>query len=114
VTVKVTEILNKVMGAGLLVASMSFFSMIDRAPEVILPGLLFGVSGLYLAARRDRRVAAELELQQRVAQLAESLSATQLELSATQERLDRLTDERDFMRQLAPPSAPARPSAGAQ
>lgn len=102
---KGTEILNKLIGAGLMVASVAFFAESGPLVSSILPGLLFGGSGLWLAVRRDRHPVADPDLPQRVTQLAEGLAATQLELSATQERLERLSDEQDFMRQLSTPPA---------
>ncbi len=112
-TIKGSEILNKLMGSGLLLASVAFFTDIGHTPEFILPGLLFGAGGFLLALKRDRRPATELEAQQRLDQLTEGLAATQAELGGLQDRLDRLADERDFMRQLAPPGASARVAAAA-
>ncbi len=101
-TIKGSEILNKLIGAGLLVASMGFFADVGHTAEYFVPGLIFAAGGFLLALRRDRRPAVELEGQQRLDQLAEGLAATQAEVSGLQERLDRLADERDFMRQLGP------------
>jgi hypothetical protein len=104
VTLKTGDILNKLMGAGLMLASVAFFADIGHTAAFIIPGLLFGAGGFLLALKRDRHPTADLQLQQRLEQLAESLAGTQLELTAAQERLDRLSDERDFMRQLAAPA----------
>ncbi len=113
--IKGSEIVNKLLAAGMIVASMGFFSDIGHVNEYIIPGLLFGAGGFFLALRRERKAAAELELQQRVDQLAEGLAATQAEVSAAQVELERLREERDFMRQLvpsvaAPPSSPPLPN----
>ncbi len=99
---KGSEILNKLIAAGMMVASMGFFSDINHMAIYIVPGVLFGAGGFVLALRRDRRVI-ELEpgLERRLAERTDHLGATRSELIATQERLDRLTDEQDFMRQLA-------------
>ncbi len=104
---KGSDIISKLIGAGSMVASMSFFAYIGSVHEFLLPGLLFGASGLWLVVRRGSpRPGTDLEAQQRFAQLSESLAATQAELAATQERLERLTEERDFMRQLGRPAVP--------
>ncbi len=106
---KASEILNKLIAAGMIVASMGFFSDINHMAIYIVPGVLFGAGGFVLALRRDRRPVTELEpgLDRRLAELTENLAATRSELIATQERLDRLNDEQDFMRQLA--GRPASP-----
>ena len=100
---KGSEILNKVIGAALMVASAGFFADVQHAPLYLLPGVLFGAGGFVLALRRDRREGLELEAQRRLDRLTEGLAATQQELGAMQERLDRLGEERDFMRQLGSP-----------
>ena len=102
--IKGSEILNKLIGAGLMLASVAFFTEIGHTPEFILPGLLFGAGGFLLALKRDRPVGLDLEAQQRLDRLTEGVTATQQELAAMQERLDRLSDERDFMRQLRSPA----------
>ena len=104
VTLKASEIINKVMGAGMIIASVSFFAYLPGNAPYIIPGLIFGAGGFLLALKRDRHPPADLQAQQRVEELAESLAATQLELTSAQERLDRLEEERDFMRQLAAPA----------
>jgi uncharacterized coiled-coil protein SlyX len=109
VTFKPTEIVNKVLGAGLLVASIAFATHMNM-PAYALPALAFGAGGFWLVARREKRSAAELEVQQRLDKLSEVVAAIQHELAGTQERLDRLSEERDFMRQLTVPPIPARPA----
>lgn len=109
-TLKGSDIFNKLIAAGMVLASIGFFSDIGHTTEFIIPGLLFGAGGFFLALRRDRQSTAELELHQRVEQLAEDLAATRAELGTAQERLDRLGEERDFMRQLVPsPVLPPAP-----
>ncbi len=106
---KGSEILNKLIIALLFLASIGFFAGADRTDIYVLPGILFAAGGFVLALRRDRRVVElEPEVERRLAQLTENLAATHSELVSTQERLDRLTDEQDFMRQLAGRAAPAR------
>jgi uncharacterized coiled-coil protein SlyX len=110
VTFKSTEILNKLPGAGLLIASIAFATHMNM-PAYALPALAFGAGGFWLVVRREKRGGAELEVLQRLDQLSEAVAATQHELTSTQERLDRLSDERDFMRQLTvPPVSVARPA----
>ncbi len=103
-----SEIVSKLIGAGSMVASMSFFAYIGSVHQFLIPGLLFGASGLWLVVRRGGQPpAADLETQRRLSQLSDSLAATQAELAATQDRLERLTDEQEFMRQLTGrPQAP--------
>ena len=103
---KGNEILSRLIGAGSMFASMIFFGQMGGTHEYLLPGIFFGVSGLFMVIRRgDQRPALpDVETQQRLRQLAEGLATTQQEMAATQERLDRLSEERDFMRQLARPS----------
>lgn len=110
-TFKPTEIINKLLGAGLLVASIAFATHMNM-PAYAVPALAFGAGGFWLVARRERRGAAELEVLQRLDRLSEAVAATQHELAGTQERVDRLSEERDFMRQLTVPpiSLAARPA----
>ena len=112
---KGSEILGRIVGAGSMLASVAFFGNMGSVHEYVLPGLLFGASGLWMVVRRGERRAptAELDVQQRLAQLAQGLSATQQELASTQEQLERMSEERDFLRQLATPAGP-RPSAEPQ
>ncbi len=101
---KGSDVLNKVIAAGLLLASILFFANIEETDKFIVPGLLFAVAGLltfWLASRREARPPADLELERRVVELSERLAAGQAELGTVQERLERLTQEQDFMRQLA-------------
>ncbi|HEX9109026.1 MAG TPA: hypothetical protein VF832_17385 [Longimicrobiales bacterium] len=101
---KGSEILNKLLGGGLAVASIAFFTQTlgsFGSPEAFVPALLFGGAGVWLIARREKRAGPDLEAQQRLDQLAESLVATQNELAGMHEQLERLAEERDFMRQLA-------------
>ncbi len=111
---KGSEILNKLIAAGMIIASVAFFSDIGHMAVNIVPGVLFGAGGFVLALRRERRVV-ELEpgVESRLTQLTENLAATHSELVATQERLERLTEEQDFMRQLAGRPAVTRVSAPA-
>ncbi len=99
---KGSDILGKLIVALLFAASIGFFANIDHTPIYIVPGILFAAAGFVLALRRDRRPVAELDpgLERRLAELTENLSATHAELLTTQERLERLTDEQEFMRQL--------------
>ncbi len=125
---KGSDVLNKVIAAGLLLASILFFANIEATDEFIVPGLLFAVAGLltfWLTSRREARPTADLELERRVVELSERLAANQTELGTVQEHLERLTQEHDFMRQLAgrtpaprqaepmlrPPEMPAPPHA---
>ncbi len=112
---KGSDILNKVIVALLFVASIGFFANADHTDIYVLPGILFAAGGFVLALRRDRRVVElEPEVEGRLKQLTENLAATHSELVATQERLERLTEEQDFMRQLgarAPAARPAEPAA---
>lgn len=125
---KGSDILNKLIAAGLLLASIIFFGNMDRTDEYVVPGFLFAMAGLvifWLSMRRDARPVADPELERRVVELSERLAATQGELGGALERLDRLTDEHEFMRQLAgrapaariaqpvsrPPEVPAQPAA---
>lgn len=103
---KGNEILSRLIGAGSMFASMIFFGQMGGTHEYLLPGIFFGVSGLFMVIRRgDQRPALpDVETQQRLSQLSEGLAATQQEVAAAQERLDRLTEERDFLRQLATPA----------
>ncbi len=109
-TFKASDIVNKLVGSGLVVASIGFLSHFVRQPELMFPGLLFGVPGLWLLVRRERASGADVALQGRLEQLTDELASTRADLSAAQERLDRLGEERDFMRQLTsvpmPPPAP--------
>ncbi len=99
---KGSDILQKLIVAGLFLASVVFFANADNHDIYVLPGILFAAGGFVLALRRDRHVVElEPEVERRLAQLTENLAATHSELVATQERLERLTDEQDFMRQLA-------------
>lgn len=107
-TIKGSDIFNKIMGAGLMLGSMAFFSDIGVQHEFLFPGVLFGVAGVFFATRREKRAALQAEEQRRLDQLAEGLAATQQELTAVMERLDRISDERDFMRQLAAPEPTRR------
>ena len=102
---KGSEILSRVVGAGSIFGSMLFFTNIGSVHEFVLPGIFFGASGLWLVIRRVERHAAlpDAESQYRLAQLAEGLAGTQQEVAAMQERLDRVNEERDFLRQLATP-----------
>ena len=111
---KGSEILSRIIGAGSMFASMIFFGQMGGTHEYLLPGIFFGVSGLFMVIRRGERQVAlpDPETQHRLAQLAEGLTATQQELAATQERLERLNEERDFLRQLATPPR-VRPAAEA-
>lgn len=114
-TLRANDILNKLMGSGLLLASVAFFS--DGSPHSFVPGALFGASGLWLAVRRERGAPRELELERRVDQLTEQLASTQQELGAAQDRLEGLAQERDFMRQLTTPPGAANtpaPTPGAE
>ncbi len=115
-------IVNKVVGAGMLLVSIPFLAHAQVGallqPVQILSGALFAGGGLWLVARREKKLpAAELDVQQRLQQLTEGMASTQGEIVAMQERLERLTEERDFMRQLAAGnrasgSSPASPSPG--
>ncbi|HEX9105882.1 MAG TPA: hypothetical protein VF832_01610 [Longimicrobiales bacterium] len=100
---KVSEVLSRIIGGGLLLGSVGFLSHAMHTPEYLVSGLVFFGGGFWLAARRDSSAAAELEAQQHIARLDESVTATQAELAAMQERLERLALEHDFMRQLAAP-----------
>ncbi len=108
---KGSDILNKVIAAGLLFASILFFANIEETDKFIVPGMLFAAAGLvafWLASRREGRPAPDPELERRVVELSERLAANQAELGAVQEHLERLTQEQDFMRQLAGRPAAAR------
>ncbi len=111
-TIKGSEIVNKLIGSGLLLASVAFFSENGPLAAHLIPGLLFAAGGFLMVLRRGR-VGLDLEAQQRLDRLTEGLTATQQELGAVQERLDRLGEERDFMRQLgSPPARELVPGAG--
>ena len=108
---KGSDILNKLISAGLLLASIIFFANMEHTDSYIVPGFLFGAAGLvtfWLSMRRESRPAADPELERRVVALSERLAATQGDLGSVQERLERLTDEHEFMRQLAGRPQPAR------
>ncbi len=108
---KGSDILNKLIAAGLLLASILFFAAIDENDKYIVPGMLFAIAGLavfLLALRRDARPAADPELERRLVELSERVAAGQAELGAVQDHLERLTQEQDFMRQLAGRSPAAR------
>ncbi len=99
-------IVNKVIGAGMLLTSIPFLAHAQPGllvqPVNLITGALFAGGGLWLVARREKKpAAAELDVQQRLQRLTEGMAATQGEIVAMQERLERLTEERDFMRQLA-------------
>ncbi len=101
---KGSDIANKLIVAGLLFASMLFFANIQETDDFIVPGVLFAIAGLvgfWLISRREARPAADLDLERRVVELSERLAASQAELGTVEERLERLTQEQDFMRQLA-------------
>lgn len=101
-TVKGSDILNKLLAAGMLIASMSFFAGMPHTDEFVIPGLLFGAGGFWLASRRGRpAVERDPGLEGRLTQLSDGLAATQAELIAMQQQLERVTEEQDFMRQLA-------------
>jgi hypothetical protein len=76
-----------------------------------VPGLLFGVGGILLALRRERRAELPPEVRERVDQLARGLSSTQADLASTQEELHRLLEASEFMTQLRAPIASANPPA---
>jgi len=97
---KVSEVLSRIIGGGLLLGSVGFLSHAMHNPEYLVSGLVFFGGGFWLAARRDRSGVAELEAQQQMARLTDTVHSTQAELAAVQERLERLTVEHDFMRQL--------------
>ncbi len=105
---KGSGILNKLIVALLFLASIAFFAEADNVDVYVLPGMIFAAAGFVLALRKERRPAAELEpvLTQRLAELSENISAVHGDLAVMQERIDRLTEERDFMRQLAQPAVP--------
>ncbi len=101
---KGSDIANKLIVAGLLFASMLFFANLGENGKFVVPGMLFAVAGLlglWLTSRREARPAVDLELERRLVELSERLAASQAELGTVEERLDRLTQEQDFMRQLA-------------
>lgn len=109
-SIKFRDIGNKLLGAGMLLASVGFFANMPTAEPYLVPGILFGAGGFWLAVRREKRQESELPPAQPLQQLSEGLTALHSELVATQERLERLEEERDFMRQLAAPSRPTVPT----
>ncbi len=115
-SVKGSDILNKLIAAGLLIASMAFFVGMGHTDEFVIPGLLFGAGGFWLASRRGRpAVERDPALDRRLTELAEGLAVTQAELANMSERLERYAEEREFMRELAASrtaratAVPARP-----
>ena len=108
---RASEIINKVLGAGMSLASMGFFveafSGSFAHVGAVIPGLLFGAGGFWLIARRESAAALEPQVQQRMERLADAVTTVQNELNAMQDKVERLSDEHDFMRQLAAPAGPA-------
>lgn len=102
---KGSEILTRLAGIASMIASVGFFANIGSVDKFVVPGLLFGASGLWMLVRRgDRRPALpDPDVQQRLARLQEGLTLNQQELAAVQEQLGRIVEERDFLRQLATP-----------
>ncbi len=113
---KGSEILSRIIGAGSMFASMIFFGQMGNTHEYLLPGIFFGASGLWMVIRRGERRSAlpEPEVQYRLAQLQEGLASNQQELAAIQEQVNRLTEERDFLRQLATPPRVRTPAEAAR
>ncbi len=101
---KIGVIANKLIGAGSLVAAMPFLAHVYESffnPANLLAGLLFAGGGLWLVGRRERAAGPDLETLQQLQRLTDGMAATQAELTTMQERLDQLTEESDFLRQLA-------------
>ncbi len=107
---RATDIINKLLGAGMSLASIGFFIASFEhggAAVAILPAVLFCGGGFWLIARRESPPPLQPEVQQRMERLAEVVATMQNELAATQERVERLSEEHDFMRQLATPTGRA-------
>ena len=70
---KGSEILSRIIGAGSMFAGMIFFGQMDHLGAYALPGIFFGVSGLWMVIRRGERHPAlpDPEVQHRLAQLQE-------------------------------------------
>src|SRR5687768_4485511 len=98
-------IVNKLIGAGLIGLSTTFFIAMSVGEAIrqlgIIPGVGFGISGLWMVLRRERReppaaAPATAELQQ----IREALAHLQIELDGTQTQVERLVEERVFLERL--------------
>lgn len=101
------ELVNKLIGAGMMLGSMVTFAS-PFMPDIA--GLVLLVGGIALVARREPADTADPRLLRKIEQLTQQVAALQDELGTAQRQLGELRDQRDFMQQLQspPPPPPSR------
>lgn len=100
---KTSDLLNKVAGIGLLSfsAALGILSSLSVISDALIPGLFFGISGLVLLTRRDQTSASlPSDIVQRLERIEQTMIAQQQDLTIAQDELRKLTEEREFLRQL--------------
>ena len=98
------EVINKLVGTVMIFGCVPLFMM-----DMFFPALFLGIGGLSLLGHKDRAAVSDPKLAKQLAELNERLAAIQIDLAGTQKTVGELTEERDFMRQLA--AGPGREAA---